>query len=137
MPCQVCVLGFHFCSSYRISANSWVFFIDTVKPVAQRNFPEDISALIHTHVGTCLGKAPPLQAGLFCVRTASSRCGRIFIYMRGENLSLSLSQSKRIIRDGGQWCGSGILHFNSISGEQHPVLIFHFILFFLRASLLV
>lgn len=36
-----------------------------------------------------------------------------------------------------QWCGSGILRCNGISGEQHLVLIFHFILFFLRAFLLV
>lgn len=139
ISCQICALGFHFCSSWEISGNFGVFFTDAVKSSGTGEL-----LLGNPSFGSCPFGSLSLQStspSSGCasphVHVDSFRLRGIFIHGRGENLSLSFSPSERLIRYLGQQGSCGILYFNSISGEQHPVLIFHFGLFFLRAFLLV
>lgn len=121
----ICALGFHFCSRWGISGTFGVFFIDAV---AWGSFYWGSPALLRAPLGTFPCKAHPHP------QAVSFSPSGIFI---SEDLSLSFPPSERLIRYLGHQCSCGTLYFNSISGEQHPVLIFHFGLFFLGAFLLV
>lgn len=121
---------FTFAADGRSRENFGVFFIDAVKP-------NGLGGLLLGNPSSCpFGNLSlPISIPRLCLLTFLQPQGDF--YPREEDLSLISAPRERLIRYLGQQCSCGILYFNSISGEQHPVLIFHFGLFFLRAFLLV
>lgn len=131
---QIRALGFHFCSRWEISGNFGVIFIDAVKPSGMGELLLGTPSSGSCPFGNLSLQSPSPSPG--CASPGGFLQPQWDFYPR-EDLSLSFSPGERLIRYLGHQGSCGILYFNSISGEQHPVLIFHFGLFFLRAFLLV
>lgn len=136
ISCQICALGFTFAAAGRpqetLGCFSWMLW----NPVVQGAFTEKFQLFLVPPFGNLSLHSPSPSPG-WASPPGSLQALWDFYWIKGENLSLSFSPRERLIRYLGQQCSCGILYFNSISAEQHPLLIFHFGLFFLRAFLLV